>query len=38
MKKAAEALGVSQPALSFRFKKESSFLLKKRYQIEKVKP
>lgn len=37
MKKAAEMLDVSQPALSFRFKTNNSFLLKKRYQIEKVK-
>lgn len=36
MKKAAEALGVTQPALSQRFKKASSFLFKGRYQIEKI--
>ena len=36
MKKAAKALGVTQPALSFRFKTNNSFLLKERYQIEKL--
>lgn len=34
--KAAEAIGVTQPSLSFRFKIKNSFVVKKRYQIEKV--
>lgn len=39
MKKAAEALGVTHPALSKRFGgTTNSFILKGRYQIEKVKP
>ena len=33
--KAAKAIGITQPALSFRFKTKSSFLVKKRYQVEK---
>lgn len=37
IKKAAEAIGISQPALSLRFKTKSSFIVKKLYQVEKVK-
>jgi hypothetical protein len=36
LKKAAKVLGVSQSALSQRFKTKNSFLLKGRYQIEKA--
>jgi hypothetical protein len=35
--KAAEALGISKQALSKRFKTTNSFVLKGRYQIEKIK-
>jgi ribosome-binding protein aMBF1 (putative translation factor) len=36
IKKAAEALGASQPALSYRFQKTNSFILKGRYLVEKA--
>lgn len=36
MKKAAETLGVTSPALSKRFKTTNSFVLRGRYQIEKI--
>ena len=35
MNKAAEAMGVSTPALTKRFKKTNCFILKGRYQAEK---
>lgn len=35
IKKAAEFVGVTQPTLSRRFKNKNSFLVKKRYQVEK---
>lgn len=35
IKKAAEALGVTQPALSYCFQKTNSFILKDRYLVEK---
>lgn len=37
IKKAAQAMGISQPAISARLKQtKGTFILKKRYQVEKV--
>lgn len=35
IKKAAEFMGVTQPSLSTRLKTKNTFIVKKRYQVEK---